>query len=90
MIGTEAHVNFDAMAVLRKWPSRGNERRIEGDSSPYLVIDGSLDECIREFMTKPKRARHLYEIHTAPQPPLVSAVLSGEHIMELGRLRDYL
>jgi hypothetical protein len=84
------HVNFDAPAVLRKWPSLGNERRTEGGTSPYLVIDGTLDECIREFMTKPMPARHLYEIHTAPQPPLVSAVLSGEHIVELGRLRDFL
>jgi hypothetical protein len=34
--------------------------------------------------------RHLYEIHTAPQPPMVSAVSSGEHIVELARLRDFL
>jgi hypothetical protein len=63
MGSTEAHVNFDAPAVLRKWPSLGNERRTEGGTSPYLVIDGTLDECIREFMTKPVPARHLYQIH---------------------------
>jgi hypothetical protein len=34
--------------------------------------------------------RHLYEIHTSPQPPLVNAVLSGEHVVELARLRDFL
>jgi hypothetical protein len=90
MDNPEVHVNFNAPAVLRKWPSLGNERRTEGGRSPYLVIDGTLDECIREFMIKPMPARHLYEIHTAPQPPLVSAVLSGEHIVELGRLRDFL
>jgi hypothetical protein len=32
----------------------------------------------------------LYEIHTAPQPPLIDAVLSAEHIIELARLRDFL
>jgi hypothetical protein len=89
MGGTKAHVNFDAPAVLRKWPSLHNERRTEG-ASPYLLIDGTLEECIREFVGKPTPVRHLYEIHTAPQPPLVSAVLSGEHIVELARLRDFL
>jgi hypothetical protein len=89
MDGTEAHVNFNAPAVLRKWPSLHNERRTEG-TGPYLLVDGTLDECIREFMAKPVSTRHLYEIHTSPQPPLVSAVLSGEHIVELGRLRDFL
>jgi hypothetical protein len=41
-------------------------------------------------MSKPASQRHLYEIHTAPQQPLVSAVLSPEHIVELARLRDFL
>ena len=89
MDGNEAHVNFDAPAVLRKWPSLHSERRTE-DAGPYLLVDGTLEECIREFMAKPTPLRHLYEIHTAPQPPLVSAVLSGEHIIELARLRDFL
>jgi hypothetical protein len=84
-----APINFDAPAVLRKWPSLHNERRTEG-TGPYLVVDGTLDECIREFMARPTSLRHLYEIHTAPQPPLVGAVLSREHIVELARLRDFL
>jgi len=77
------------VAVLRKWPSLHNERRTEG-TGPYLIVDGTLDECIREFMAKPTSLRHLYEIHTAPQPPLVDAILSGEHIVELARLREFL
>jgi hypothetical protein len=88
MGGTEGRINFEAPAVLRKWPSLGNQRS-EG-AALYLLVDGTLYECLREFMTKPTTARHLYEIHTAPQPPLVSAVLSGEHIVELARLRDFL
>jgi len=58
--------------------------------SPYLIIDGTLDECIREFMSKPVSQHYLYEIHTAPQAGFVSAVLSAEHIVELARLRDFL
>lgn len=86
MGGREAHVNFDATAVLRKWPSLRNVRRTEG-TGPYLLIDGTLDECVREFMAKPTSVRHLYEIHTAPRPPLVNAVLPEGLILELARLR---
>jgi hypothetical protein len=57
---------------------------------PYVVFDGTLDDCIRQFMSKPASQHHLYEIHTEPQQPLISAVLSAEHIVELARLRDFL
>lgn len=89
MGATNAHVNFDAPAILRKWPSRRNQRYIES-TGPYLLVDGTLGECLREFMAKPAFMRHLYEIHTSPQPPLVSSVLSGGHVVEVARLRDFL
>jgi hypothetical protein len=89
MVTINAPVNFDATAILRKWPSRNNQRYFEG-TGPYLLVDGTLDECLREFMAKPASMRHLYEIHTSPQPPLVNSVLSGEHVVELARLRDFL
>jgi hypothetical protein len=88
MDDAEAPVRFDAPAIVRKWPSLNNARRIDRD--PYLVLEGTLDECIREFMAKPQSTRHLYEIQTAPQPPLVGATLSAEHVVELARLRDFL
>jgi hypothetical protein len=84
-----SHIDFDAPATLCKWPSLNNERRATG-SGPYLLVDGTLDECIREFMAKPASIRHLYEIHTSPQPLLVSGVLSEEIVAELARLRDFL
>jgi hypothetical protein len=56
----------------------------------YVVADGSLDECIRQFMSKAASQHHLHEIHTAPQGELITAVLSAEHIFELARLRDFL
>jgi len=55
-----------------------------------MLVDGTLDDCIREFMAKPAPSRHLYEIHTAPQPPLVADILSGEVVAELARLREFL
>jgi hypothetical protein len=87
MDGAEA-VRFDVPAILRKWPSLNNARRTDRD--PYLVIEGTLDECIGEFIAKPESTRHLYEIQTAPQPPLVTETLSAEHVIELARLREFL
>jgi hypothetical protein len=81
-----AHINFDARAILRKWPSLRNERRTEAPG-PYLIIDSTLDQCVRAYMAKPTSARHLYEIHTAPPPPLVNAVLPEELILDLARMR---
>lgn len=83
----EPRINFEAPAVLRKWPSLRGERRTEG-TLPYLLVDGTLDECVRTLMAKPTSVRHLYEIHTSPQPPLVSPVLSGERVFELALLQD--
>ena len=91
MSSTDTHIDFNAPAALRKWPSLNNERISASlGARPYLVIEGSLDECIRQFLAKPANQRHLYEIHTAPQTDLVSAVLSTEHIVEIARLRDFL
>jgi hypothetical protein len=91
MVDKEVKINFDAPATLRKWPSLNNERvNASLGARPYLIIDGTLDECIRKFMSQPTSQHHLYEIHTAPQSDLVSAVLSAEHIVELARLREFL
>jgi hypothetical protein len=87
---TNVQINFDAPAVLRKWPSIKNERISSADGRPYSIFQGALDDCIRLFMAKPASQRHLYEIHTAPQGELISGVLSAEQIVELARLRDFL
>lgn len=68
--------------------SLGNQRR--EDRETYLVLEDTLDRCITAFMDKPQATRHLYQIHTAPQPPLVTEILSPEHIAELSRLREFL
>jgi hypothetical protein len=38
-------------------------------------------------MAKPTSARHLYEIHTAPPPPMAYAVVPEGVIVELARQR---
>jgi hypothetical protein len=91
MSDKEVQINFNAPAALRKWPSVNSERISPSlGARPYLIIDGTLDECIRHFISRPRSQQHLYEIHTAPQSDLVSAILSAEHIVEIARLRDFL
>jgi hypothetical protein len=83
-------IDFSAPATLRKWPSL-NKQRVSASlgARPYIIIEDTLDECIRRFMVQPEDQHHLYEIHTVPQSDLVSA-LSADHIVELARLRDFL
>jgi hypothetical protein len=87
----DSKVDFSAPATLRKWPSL-NKQRISASlgARPYLISEGTLDECIQRFMQLPEAQRHLYEIHTVAQSDLVSAVLSTDHIVELARLREFL
>jgi hypothetical protein len=87
----DSKIDFLAPATLRKWPSIKNERvSASFGARPYMITEGTLDECIRKFMLQPKSQHHLYEIHTAPQSDLVSAILSADHVVELARLRDFL
>jgi hypothetical protein len=77
-------INFDAPASLRKYPSVNARRNPKAlFANPYLLHLGSLDDCIKEFMSKPASRHTLCEIVTEPQPPLVTAVLGAEHIIEL-------
>jgi len=84
----DSKVDFGALAVLHKWPSLANQRRPDCES--YQIREGTLDECISAFMKKPAATRHLYEIRTMAQPPLVTEILSPEHVTELSRLREFL
>ena len=87
----DQHINFSAPAVLKKYPSLKGQRNPNAQyASAYTIRDGTLDECIQEFISKPESQRSLYEIHTASQLPLVTEVLSVEQIIELARLRDFL
>ena len=88
---SDTRVDFSAPATLRKWPSL-NKQRVSASlgARPYMIIEGTLDECIQQFMQRPEAQRHLYEIHTAPQSDLVSAVLSPDHVIELARLKEFL
>ena len=90
MSAANAQINLDAPAVLKKWPSRNNERVGVTLGGPYTTLNDTLYKCVRRFMDKPTHQRHLYEIHTARQTDLVRAVMSAEQIVEFARLWDFL
>ena len=86
---SDTRIDFSAPAALRKWPSL-NKQRVSATlgARPYLISEGTLDECIQQFMQLREGQRHLYEIHTAPQSDLVDAILSTEHVVELVRRQN--
>src|SRR6476620_774356 len=77
------HVDFSAPASLRKWPSLGNQRRGE-DTNPCTPGDR-----LRRLMAYAASTRHRYEIHTAPQPPMVRQIMAGDTVAELARLQVF-
>jgi hypothetical protein len=79
---------YDAPADLKKWPSLNN-RRLDGNSRPYLVFNGTLAECIRELMAKPIKVIPLYDIVTEPQPAFEQTVLSPADAAEIAMRRDF-
>jgi hypothetical protein len=84
----EAQIKFDVPAVLTRWPTLDDEP-VAGET-PYVVVEGTLGECIEQFVSKPMSQAHLYEIHTAPQGELIAAVLSPQQIIELAAQWDFL
>jgi hypothetical protein len=83
-------IDFDAPAVLRKWPSiNGKPVQHVLWPNPYLVFDGRLGECIDQFLAKAADQRHLYQIHTVAQSDMVGSVMSSEQITELARQREF-
>lgn len=83
------HINFDAPATFRKWPSLKGQRRMDSDG-PYLLLESSLKHCIQQFMAKPAETRNLYEIHTSPQAPFLGEVVTADNVAELAHLQDFL
>jgi hypothetical protein len=88
MSEADVHINFNAPAILRKAPSMNKERI--SSATAYTVVEGTLDECIRQFTSKPISQHHLYDIHTTAQGEMITEVMSAKQISELVRLRDFL
>jgi hypothetical protein len=87
---SDSRINFTAPAQLRKWPSVNKQRVSASDGArPYLIDEGTVDQCIQRFMQMHEAHRHLYEIHTVQQD-VEDRVLLSDRIAELARLREFL
>jgi hypothetical protein len=75
---------------VRRPAKKQNVLVLDETVCPSCVGKNRCDEKYDEGAKEPKSQHHLYEIHTAPQSDLVSAILSAEDVIELARLRDYL
>jgi hypothetical protein len=53
---SDTRIDFSAPAILRKWPSVNKERvsALLG-ARPYMMVDGTLDECIQKFICSRNR-----------------------------------
>jgi hypothetical protein len=54
---SDTRVDFSAPAELRKWPSLNNERVSASlGARPYMIGEGTLAECIQQFMELASRS----------------------------------
>lgn len=54
-----------------------------------MIFDGTLDECVREFMDKPISQRRLYEVHTVLQPALEKELLTAIDLLAIASRTDF-
>jgi hypothetical protein len=80
-------IAYDVPADLKKWPSIRNQRI--RSTTPYLVYNGTLADCIRELLAKPVKQISLYDIVTNPQPAFDGTVLSPGDAAEIAMRKDF-
>jgi hypothetical protein len=86
----DAPIQYEMPAALYKWPSLEARRLSTGDTIwAHQIFEGTLAECIREFMAKPISRRPLYEIFTERQPGLRDSILGANHILEIAEREDF-
>src|ERR1700722_6982463 len=62
--------------MLRLFSGNGPLSIMNASATRYLIAEGTLEECIRKFISKPASTHHLYENHTAPLGELITAVVA--------------
>jgi hypothetical protein len=84
----EIALRYDLSAALQKWDSV--ERVRTGDIlRAGNVSEGTLADCVRQFMSKPIAERSLYEILTEQQPGLSTTILGPTEILEIAQRPDF-
>ena len=80
-------IAYNVPADLKKWPSIRNQRI--RSTTPYLVYNGTLADCIRQLLAKPIKQISLYDIVTERQPAFDRNVLSPGDAAEIAMRRDF-
>jgi hypothetical protein len=78
---------LDSAAVLLKYPSANKQRT---GSSPYTVIEGTLNQCVRKLTSYAVDTRHLYEIQVTMTPGGAPMTIPYDQIVELARFKDFI
>jgi hypothetical protein len=63
--------------------------RIAGGASSYMIYEGTLGDCVKQFMAKPISQRPLYEIPTERPASLDKTVLEAPEIVEIAGRGDF-
>lgn len=83
-------IDYDAPAKLMKWPSLNGERiSVRDGANPYTIVSATLSNCVRRLATKSESQRHLYEIHTSPQPAFDTAVLPASEALAISERKEF-
>jgi hypothetical protein len=83
-------IDYDAPAKLMKWPSLKGERiSVRDGANPYTIVGATLANCIRRLAAKPESQRHLYEIHTSPQPAFDLGILPASEALTISERKDF-
>jgi hypothetical protein len=82
-------INYDVWATLQKWPLADRLPRTGEILTPEQIYDGTLSECIKEFMAKPTSQRPLYEIFTEAQLAFTTTILSATDMLDIASRDDF-
>jgi hypothetical protein len=86
---SEAQVDFNAPAVLRKWPSFNNERRTDS-TAPIQSSRLRSASASGGFMARPAATRHLYDTETRGTASADQRRLVRRDCRGTARLREFL
>jgi hypothetical protein len=80
---SEMYYNFNAKAELHRLEMKPVAPGFPKLTSPSVVLSGTLEQCIRKVMERPKHDRDGYSIQVDPDANLVKTHLGVEDIEHL-------
>jgi hypothetical protein len=83
-------VRYDAPATIHRWFTPEDRAVRAGDVvRAAVVFEGTLAECVREFLAMPTDEQFLHEIFTDTQDGLVRSILGPDDIRKVAARDDF-